>query len=72
MVKGIESVISNLKSMWISKSSEWNDKNLFCGWYDADLSEKGVQEARQAGQVDRKIHLFDFSFDKPFFWNYSG
>jgi len=40
---------------------------LFCGWYDADLSEKGVQEARQAGQVDRKIHLFDFSFDKPFF-----
>lgn len=21
--------------------SEWNEKNLFCGWYDADLSEKG-------------------------------
>lgn len=21
--------------------SEWNQKNLFCGWYDANLSEKG-------------------------------
>lgn len=21
--------------------SEWNQKNLFCGWFDADLSEKG-------------------------------
>lgn len=21
--------------------SEWNEKNLFCGWYDANLNEKG-------------------------------
>lgn len=21
--------------------SEWNEKNLFCGWYDANLSDKG-------------------------------
>lgn len=21
--------------------SEWNQKNLFCGWYDANLSESG-------------------------------
>lgn len=21
--------------------SEWNQKNLFCGWFDADLSDKG-------------------------------
>lgn len=21
--------------------SEWNQKNLFCGWFDADLSPKG-------------------------------
>ncbi len=32
-------------------SSEWNQKNLFCGWYDADLSEKGFEEATQAGKV---------------------
>lgn len=23
--------------------SEWNQKNLFCGWYDANLSQKGKQ-----------------------------
>lgn len=22
--------------------SEWNQKNLFCGWFDANLSEKGM------------------------------
>lgn len=21
--------------------SEWNEKNLFCGWFDANLSQKG-------------------------------
>ena len=30
--------------------SEWNLKNLFTGWHDADLTEKGVAEAHQAGQ----------------------
>lgn len=29
--------------------SEWNQKNLFCGWYDAQLSEKGQKEAEAAG-----------------------
>jgi bisphosphoglycerate-dependent phosphoglycerate mutase len=24
---------------------------LFCGWYDADLSEKGIEEAKQAAKV---------------------
>lgn len=26
--------------------SEWNQKNLFCGWFDANLSEKGMQTSR--------------------------
>ncbi|MCP4382544.1 MAG: 2,3-bisphosphoglycerate-dependent phosphoglycerate mutase [Hyphomicrobiales bacterium] len=30
--------------------SEWNLKNLFTGWRDVDLSEQGVDEARQAGK----------------------
>ena len=30
--------------------SEWNLKNLFTGWHDADLSEQGVAEAKSAGQ----------------------
>nr|ABM55529.1 putative phosphoglycerate mutase [Maconellicoccus hirsutus] len=31
--------------------SEWNLKNLFCGWYDADLSPKGKEEAKAAGKA---------------------
>jgi 2,3-bisphosphoglycerate-dependent phosphoglycerate mutase len=31
--------------------SDWNDKNLFTGWVDSDLSERGVAEARHAGQL---------------------
>uniref|UniRef100_S4NNJ8 Phosphoglycerate mutase n=1 Tax=Pararge aegeria TaxID=116150 RepID=S4NNJ8_9NEOP len=31
--------------------SEWNQKNLFCGWYDADLSDKGREEAVSAGKA---------------------
>jgi 2,3-bisphosphoglycerate-dependent phosphoglycerate mutase len=31
--------------------SEWNAKNLFCGWVDVDLSEKGYAEAAQAGEL---------------------
>jgi len=31
--------------------SEWNAKNLFTGWVDVALSEKGVQEAKRGGQL---------------------
>lgn len=31
--------------------SEWNQKNLFTGWTDVDLSEKGKEEAYQAGKL---------------------
>uniref|UniRef100_A0A069DRK2 Phosphoglycerate mutase n=1 Tax=Panstrongylus megistus TaxID=65343 RepID=A0A069DRK2_9HEMI len=31
--------------------SVWNEKNLFTGWYDADLSEKGVEEAHKGGMT---------------------
>ena len=29
--------------------SEWNLKNLFTGWRDVDLTEKGIEEARRPG-----------------------
>lgn len=37
--------------------SEWNKLNLFTGWKDVDLSEKGKQEASEAGKalLDYKI-----------------
>jgi len=31
--------------------SEWNKLNLFTGWTDVDLTEKGEQEAREAGKL---------------------
>jgi 2,3-bisphosphoglycerate-dependent phosphoglycerate mutase len=32
-------------------NSEWNQKNLFTGWVDVDLTEQGVAEARRAGEL---------------------
>jgi len=43
--------------------SEWNRLNLFTGWTDVDLSEKGRQEASDAGQLMKKSGLdFDVCY----------
>ena len=39
--------------------SEWNKLNLFTGWTDVELSEKGVHEANEAGNLLLKEN-FDF------------
>ncbi len=31
--------------------SEWNAKNLFTGWVDVDLNEKGSEEAQRGGEL---------------------
>lgn len=31
--------------------SQWNLENRFTGWWDVDLSEKGIEEARAAGRL---------------------
>ena len=31
--------------------SDWNEKNLFTGWVDCRLSEKGLREAARAGEL---------------------
>ena len=31
--------------------SDWNEKNLFTGWVDVDLTAKGEQEARRGGEL---------------------
>jgi len=43
--------------------SIWNKENLFTGWTDVDLSEAGVEEAKDAGKdlKDAGYH-FDFCF----------
>lgn len=43
--------------------SEWNLKNLFTGWRDVGLSEKGVSEARAAGRL---LKAKGFRFDMAF------
>jgi 2,3-bisphosphoglycerate-dependent phosphoglycerate mutase len=40
--------------------SEWNLKNLFTGWRDVDLTDKGIAEARAAG---RKLKAQGLRFD---------
>lgn len=39
--------------------SQWNLENRFTGWADVDLTDTGVEQARNAGQLLKK-HGFDF------------
>ena len=43
--------------------SEWNLKNLFTGWKDPNLTDRGVDEARAAG---RCLKAQGLSFDRAF------
>ena len=43
--------------------STWNKENRFTGWVDVDLSEKGLTEARAAGQL---LKAQGFTFDRAF------
>jgi 2,3-bisphosphoglycerate-dependent phosphoglycerate mutase len=43
--------------------SEWNLQNLFTGWRDPDLTERGIAEARAAGRgLKRDGYGFDVAF----------
>ncbi|MDD9148528.1 MULTISPECIES: 2,3-diphosphoglycerate-dependent phosphoglycerate mutase [unclassified Sporolactobacillus] len=43
--------------------SEWNLENRFTGWTDVDLTEKGEQEATEAGQILKKNgYTFDLAY----------
>jgi len=43
--------------------SEWNKLNLFTGWKDPDLTEKGVEEAKRAGKLLKEAgHHFDIAY----------
>jgi len=43
--------------------SAWNKENRFTGWTDVDLSEKGLSEAKKAGEVLKKEgFVFDVAF----------
>lgn len=43
--------------------STWNKENRFTGWVDVDLTEKGVDEAREAGRLLREAgFVFDVAY----------
>ena len=43
--------------------SVWNNENKFTGWYDCDLSEKGVKEAISAGHyLKEEGFIFDVAY----------
>jgi len=43
--------------------STWNKENRFTGWTDVPLSEKGIEEAREAGRLLREGgYVFDVAF----------
>lgn len=43
--------------------STWNKENLYTGWTDVDLSEKGAEEARKSGEL---LKAAGFTFDIAF------
>ena len=43
--------------------SVWNQENRFTGWTDVGLSDKGLQEAQEAGRVlARERYTFDAAY----------
>jgi len=43
--------------------SVWNKENRFTGWTDVDLSEKGIEEAKNAGRILKEEgYTFDLAF----------
>jgi 2,3-bisphosphoglycerate-dependent phosphoglycerate mutase len=43
--------------------STWNRENRFTGWTDVDLSERGREEAAEAGRLIKEAgHVFDLAF----------
>jgi len=55
--------MTNLLVLVRHGESVWNKKNLFTGWKDVDLTERGIEEAHAAGQ-DLKARgiTFDIAF----------
>ncbi|MCI1856908.1 MAG: 2,3-diphosphoglycerate-dependent phosphoglycerate mutase [Sporolactobacillus sp.] len=43
--------------------SAWNLENRFTGWTDVDLTEKGIEEAKEAGRILKKNgYTFDLAY----------
>ena len=56
--------MSNIKLVLLRHGeSTWNKENKFTGWTDVDLSDKGKEEAREAGKILKKEgFVFDLAY----------
>ena len=57
--------VMNMHKLVLLRHGEsiWNKENLFTGWTDVDLSEKGKAEAKEAGRVLKEQgYTFDLAF----------
>lgn len=55
--------MANLLVLVRHGQSEWNEKNLFTGWRDPGLTEKGIAEGREAGAALKKAgYTFDVAY----------
>ncbi|MBU4149155.1 MAG: 2,3-diphosphoglycerate-dependent phosphoglycerate mutase [Candidatus Omnitrophica bacterium] len=56
--------MSNIKLVLLRHGeSTWNKENRFTGWTDVDLSDQGIEEAREAGRILKKEgFMFDVAF----------
>jgi 2,3-bisphosphoglycerate-dependent phosphoglycerate mutase len=55
--------VGNLLVLVRHGQSDWNEKNLFTGWRDPDLTEKGIEEAKAAGRALKEAgYTFDVSY----------
>tara|TARA_B100000963_G_scaffold239366_1_gene209400 strand:- start:1424 stop:2035 length:612 start_codon:yes stop_codon:yes gene_type:complete len=48
---------SNILVLVRHGQSIWNEKNLFTGWRDVGLTEKGIQEAKTAGALLKEYNI---------------
>ena len=56
--------MENLKLVLLRHGeSTWNKENRFTGWTDVDLSDKGIEEAKKAGDVlEQEGYTFDIAY----------
>ncbi|XP_015371086.1 PREDICTED: 2,3-bisphosphoglycerate-dependent phosphoglycerate mutase-like, partial [Diuraphis noxia] len=43
--------------------SEWSKNNVFCGWYDSHLSDRGMNEALECAEL---LKQSNYKFDKAY------
>ena len=60
----IEFTMENFKIVMVRHGESVNNgTNKFTGWYDADLTEKGIEQAKQAGTILREEgYQFDIAY----------